>query len=68
MCESMGVGQMCPEMGSVEETQVCENQDHPLQMAWANHTYPSDVWTWEAAGGTGRIGWSTQENHRVPAG
>lgn len=44
--------QMCPEMGSVEETRVCENQDDPVQMAWANHAYSSDVWTWGAAGST----------------
>ena len=51
---------MCPEMRSVEEIRVCENQDRLLQMAWAKHTYPSDMWTWEAAGSVGPVGWSTK--------
>lgn len=40
VCKRVEVGQLCPEMASVKEMWVCENQGHLLQMAWANHTYP----------------------------
>lgn len=40
VCGSVRVGQVCPEMGSVEETWISENQEHPLQTAWPTTLSP----------------------------